>query len=140
MSKKSEIIKTNLELGKKGAAETIVTERNTAKAVGSGSLDVFATPMMIALMEQAACDALADVLEDGQTSVGTNINIDHIAATPVGMKVTAMAVIESVSGRTIKFAVSAADKSGKIGTGTHIRAIIDEERFIKKVSEKILTE
>jgi predicted thioesterase len=130
------IPKTNLVLGKKGIAETVVTEQNTAKAAGSGSLDVFATPMMIALMEQAACNALAGALDDGQTSVGTGINIQHTAATPIDMKVTTAAVITSVSGRSITFEVSAADETGEIGSGTHTRAIIDEERFMKKVRDK----
>jgi predicted thioesterase len=86
-------------IGKKGIAETVVTEANTAKAVGSGNLLVFSTPMMIALMEAAACNALADSLEAGQTSVGTGIDIHHTAASPLGMKISAMAIIESVSGR-----------------------------------------
>ena len=131
------IVETNIKLGKKGMAQTIVTNGNTAKAVASGSLDVFATPVMISLMEQAACDALADVLEKGQTSVGTNVNVYHNAATPIGMKITAMAVIESVSGRNIKFVVSAADEKEEIGIGTHTRAIIDAERFMKKTNAKI---
>ena len=126
---------TTISLGKQATAETVVTEHNTAKAVGSGSLDVFSTPMMIALMEKAACEVLADVLKDGQTSVGVNINVHHAAASSVGMKITAMAVIDSVSGRSVKFVVSASDERGEIGIGIHTRIIVDEDRFMAKLSK-----
>ena len=123
-----------LEIGKTATAKTIVSDANTAKAVGSGSLDVFATPMMIALMEKAACEVLADSLEEGQTSVGTQANITHIAASPVGMEITATATIESISGREVKFTVTANDSVGEIGNGTHARFIVDEARFMEKTN------
>lgn len=123
--------------GKTATVSTIVSVHNTAMAVGSGDLDVFATPMMIALMEQAACAVLADVLESGQTSVGTNIAVQHTVASPVGMKITATATITSIDGRNLTFDVAASDESGEIGRGTHTRVIVDAERFMAKVNAKI---
>jgi predicted thioesterase len=117
------VIDSPLKLGKTGTATATVTNQNTAIAVGSGSLAVFATPMLIALMERAACDCLASCLEDGQTSVGTAISVEHTAATPVGMEVTATATITAVFGRKIEFALTASDGAGEIGKGTHTRAV-----------------
>lgn len=130
------ILETRLALGKTASATTAVTETNTARAVGSGSLDVFATPMMIALMEQAACECLADVLEDGQTSVGTQISIEHTAASPIGAEIAATATVELVFGRKIEFAVTASDGAGEIGRGKHTRVVIDTERFMANVRTK----
>jgi len=104
--------------------------------VGSGSLDVFATPMMIALMEQASCAVLADCLEQGQTSVGTKISVEHTAASPLGMKIAATAAITAVNGRSIEFDITASDKAGEIGRGTHTRVIVDAERFMAKAQKK----
>jgi len=118
--------------GKSAAAVAVVTAGSTAKAVGSGSLDVFATPMMVALMEQAACNCLADCLEDGQTSVGTDISVAHTAASPIGAEVTATAAIVLVNGRNVVFEVTASDRAGEIGKGRHTRAIVDAERFTRK--------
>ena len=87
-------------------------------------------------MEKAACAVLADVLENGQTTVGTAVNIEHTAATPIGMKVTATAVISSVNGRKITFDVSVSDEAGSVGTGTHSRVIVDERRFMDRAIEK----
>ena len=91
------VIDTKIRLGKTASVTVTVDSSNTAKAVGSGSLDVFATPMMIALMEHAACEVLAGALDDGQTSVGTYISANHTAASPIGAKITATATINSVS-------------------------------------------
>ena len=131
-----EIEITKLALGKSATAIAVVNGGNTAKAVGSGSLDVFATPMMIALMEQAACKCLADCLGPGQTSVGTEINISHSAASTIGVEVTAAATIDAVSGRRIEFAVKAVDSAGEIGKGRHIRVIVDAERFMDKAGHR----
>jgi len=131
------IVETRLTLGKTASATTAVTETNTARAVGSGTLSVFAMPMMIALMEQAACQCLSDVLEDGQTSVGTQISVEHTAASPIGTEITATATIESVCGRKIEFAVTASDGTGEIEKGKHTRVIIGAERFMAKVRTKI---
>ena len=125
-----------ITIGKTAAIRTTVDENNTARAVGSGSLDVFATPMMIALMEGAACEALSDVLEAGQTSVGTHIDVSHTAASPLGSVITASATITGTSGRKIEFAVTASDGTGEIGNGTHIRFIVDETKFMAKVNER----
>ncbi|MCL1987358.1 MAG: thioesterase family protein [Firmicutes bacterium] len=120
-------------IGNKGVAKTVVGVENTAKAVGSGSLEVFSTPMMIALMEQAACVALADVLEVGQSSVGTQIAVEHTAASAVGANIVATATITAVDGKKISFEVVANDDKNQIGKGTHTRFIIDIERFMAKV-------
>lgn len=113
-----------------------VEKERLASAVGSGSLDVFATPMMVALMEQAACGAAQDLLEAGQTSVGTMINVEHVAATPLGMEVTATAVLEKRDGRRLDFTVTARDGAGEIGRGSHSRVIVDAARFQAKADAK----
>jgi len=113
-----------------GTASTVVTEINTARAVGSGDLDVFATPMMIALMEEAACDCLAGNLEPGQSSVGTMINVVHVAASPIGATITATATLDETDGRKLTFTVTAKEGDKEIGSGTHTRFLIDAERFM----------
>ena len=127
----------SLEIGLTGRCESLVTEQNTAAAVGSGTLPVFATPMMVALMEGAAVDALQGHLEDGQGSVGTAMDITHDAATPVGMKVTAEAEVTAIEGRRITFTVSAYDNEEQIGAGTHERAIIWTSKFLDRVQSKL---
>ena len=125
-----------LKPGRKGRAETTVTPDNTAQAVGSGLVPVFATPYMIALMENAAVNALEGHLADGEGSVGTRLDISHDAATPVGMKVWAEAELTAAEGRALTFTVCAFDESGPIGKGLHQRFIIDNERFMAKVERK----
>lgn len=122
-----------MTIGKTARASVSVTGQNTARAVGSGSLEVFATPMMIALMERAACAALADSLEEGQTSVGVSVSVSHTAASPVGALVTAEAVITSADGRKIEFDVAARDENNCIGAGKHTRVIVDGAKFMKKL-------
>jgi predicted thioesterase len=122
-----------MKTGKTAKVCTVVSEKNTAKAVGSGDLEVFATPMMIALMEQAACECIADCLEEGQSSVGTQINVAHTAASVIGAKISATAIIESVDGRSISFSVSASDGEKEIGNGKHTRVIINAQRFMEKL-------
>ena len=123
--------------GTKGVAETTVTETNTASAMGSGSLEVFATPSMTALMEKAACNALEGFLEGNETTVGTMLNITHDSATPVGMKVIAEAVITEVNGRETVFEVTASDEKGIIGKGTHKRFTVLTEKFMDKTRSKL---
>jgi len=123
-------------IGKTASVTTTVTESNTAHAVGSGSLDVLATPMMIALMEQAACECLAEALTEGQTSVGTRIDVAHTAASPAGAIITATAAVTGVDGRKIDFDVTASDGAGEIGRGTHSRFIVDAEKFITKANSR----
>lgn len=122
-----------LKPGLAGTAETVVRETNTALAMGSGSLHVFATPSMIALMEQAACNAVAACLDEESTSVGTLVNITHDAATGMGKKVTATATLVEVQGRKLVFEVTAADEDKQIGKGTHERFIVNKEKFMAKL-------
>jgi predicted thioesterase len=114
-----------------------VTAQNTAKTIGSGSLEVFATPMMLTLMERAACECLADALEPGQTSVGTSVSIEHTAASPLKSEISATATIIGIDGRLIEFEVTASDSKGEIGRGTHERFIVDGERFSSKAQSRL---
>jgi fluoroacetyl-CoA thioesterase len=127
---------STLEPGLTGRASTVVTEDKTANALGSGNVKAYSTPSLIALLEGAAVDALRSHLGDGQTSVGTSLNVKHLAATPVGMTVSAAAVLKEVDGRRLVFEVSASDEVELIGQGTHERFIVDRERFEKRVREK----
>ena len=113
-----------------------VTDKNTAKTMKSGELNVYATPSMIALMEQAAYTSVAGELEEGQGSVGTLMNVKHIAATPVGMEVTAKSELVEIDGRRLCFHVEAFDERGKIGEGEHERFIIDNAKFQQKADNK----
>lgn len=122
-----------LKPGLTATAETIVRETNTALAMGSGSLHVFATPSMIALMEQAACNAVTACLDEESTSVGTLVNITHDAATGMGKKVTAAATLTAVKGRKLVFEITAADEDKQIGKGTHERFIVNKEKFMAKL-------
>lgn len=126
-----------ISIGMKGKASTLVEREDTAFEVGSGSLLVYATPCMVALMEGAACDAIAEALPEEKTSVGTALNITHLAATPVGLEVYAEAEVTEVDGSTLTFAVTAYDETGKIGEGTHKRAIITTQRFLDKAYSKL---
>lgn len=127
-----------LHPGITGTASIVVTADKTALALGSGNVNVFSTPAMIALLEGAAVEALRSYLLDGQTSVGTTVNIKHVAATPVGMMVTATAKLKEVDGRRLVFEVSASDEVELIGEGTHERFIVDRERFESRVDNKRL--
>lgn len=126
-----------ISIGMKGKASTLVEREDTALEVGSGSLLVYATPCMVALMEGAACNAIAEALPEEKTSVGTALNITHLAATPVGLEVYAEAEVTEVDGSTLTFAVTAYDETGKIGEGTHKRAVITTQRFLDKVYSKL---
>lgn len=126
-----------ITVGMKGQVDTCVEREDTAYEVGSGSLLVYATPCMVALMEGAACEAIAPVLAEDKTSVGISLSISHIAATPVGMEVRAEAEVTEVDGNTITFQVTAYDEAGKIGEGTHKRAVITAQRFLDKVYAKL---
>ncbi len=123
-------------IGKTKEISVTVDREKLACTVGSGSLEVFATPMMIAAMEQAACTLLQEFLEEGQTSVGTMMHVAHSAATPLGMQVTATATITAQEGRKVEFEVSARDACGEIGRGTHTRFIVDAAKFLSKTHAK----
>jgi len=126
------IIETKITLGKTATVTVTVDKTNTAKAVGSGNLEVFATPMMIALMERAACMVLSDALDEGHTSVGTSISVEHTAASPIGSVITATATITSVSGRKIEYELSATDEKKVIGNGKHTRMVVETKRFMER--------
>ncbi len=125
-----------LSPGLSGTASVTVTPDLTANAFASGTVAVYATPAMIALIEAAAVAALDGHLPEGKTSVGTRIDVQHLAATPVGMTVSATATLTEVDGRRLVFEVSAADPVEVIGSGTHERFIVDRDRFEQKVREK----
>ena len=127
---------SQIQIGQTYECEIIVTDALTAKDVGSGDIAVFSTPMMVALMEKASAKCLAQFLDGDKTSVGTKLDISHLAATPVGMKVTAKAKITQVDNRRIVFDVTAFDEVELIGKGTHERFIIDTEKFINKTYNK----
>lgn len=125
-----------LTTGIKGEASEIVNENNTAFKLGSGELAVYATPAMVALMEQAAYKSVAGELGEGEGTVGISMHISHTAATPVGMRVTAKSELTAIDGRKLVFAVEAYDETGKIGGGTHERFRIKNEPFQAKADAK----
>lgn len=119
----------------KAEALTVVNQTNTAYAVGSGSLPVFATPMMIALMEQATCEACLEILDDGETTVGTKVEITHDKASGLSTAITAYAKLEEVDGRRLVFSVSAKDENGNvIGKGKIERFVVLADKFMKRVN------
>lgn len=126
-----------LEKGIKGTSECVVTQEKTAKAMGSGELAVYATPAMIALMEETAYKSVSSELDEGSGSVGTLMNVKHIAASPVGMKITCKTELIEVDGRRLVFRVEAFDEKGLIGEGTHERFIIVNDKFQKKADAKL---
>lgn len=121
--------------GMTGESTTTVVYENTADAVGAGGVKVFATPMMIGLMENAAWHAVAPALDAGYATVGTLVNVRHLAATPIGQKVRATAELVEVDGRRLVFNVAAYDEQRKIGEGQHERAIINLERFLARIGQ-----
>ncbi len=125
-----------LKTGIKGIASETVTVENCAKTVGSGELEVYATPSMIALVEKAAWMSVAEYLEEGQGTVGTKLEISHVSATPVGMEVRCKTELIEIDGRRLLFAVKAYDEAGLIGEGTHERFIVWNERFQQKADGK----
>lgn len=122
-----------MEIGLTFTSTTVVDNINTAVALGSGDMEVFATPAMVALMENAAMNAVAPHLEAGQTTVGTEISTTHIKASALGATITATATLTAIEGRKLTFAVTAHDGDNIIGEGTHTRFIVDRERFLAKV-------
>ncbi len=124
-------------VGTKAEVATLVETADTALEVGSGSLRVYATPCMAALMEGAACEALEGFLSEDQTTVGIELNLKHVAATPVGMEVRAEAEVTAVEGKIITFAITAYDEAGKIGEAAHKRAIVNSQKFLDKTYAKL---
>lgn len=122
-----------LEKGASACSVTTVAQHNTAAAMGSGDLPVFATPAMVALMENAAMKAVAASLPEGSTTVGSEMNATHIKPSALGAEITATAVLTEVEGRKLTFNVGARDAEGMIGEGVHIRFVVDREKFMAKV-------
>lgn len=126
-----------LKSGIKNTITITVDESKTAKVVGSGMLDVFATPAMVALMEQTAASSVQPHLEDGTTSVGTKIDVQHLSADPVGIEVTCESELVEVDNRRLVFSITVSDKHGIVGVATHERFIIKSERFMEKTNAKL---
>ena len=125
-----------LEIGIKGIQKTEVCEANSALVMGSGTLNVFATPAMIALMEKTAWKSVAEHLEEGSGTVGTALNVQHTAATPLGMEVTCESELVAVDGRKLTFHIVAKDEAGVIGEGQHERFSVKDEKFQAKADRK----
>ncbi len=121
------------KIGMTFTSGTIVTLSNCAVTMGSGNLEVFATPAMVALMENAAMNAVAQALPHDSTTVGAEMNTTHIKPSAIGARVQATATLIAVEGRKLTFAVEAADEAGTIGRGIHVRFIVDKERFMAKL-------
>lgn len=126
-----------MQTGIKGKETLLVTEANTALAMGSGTLPVFATPAMAALMEHTAYTSLEPYLEEGQGTVGTLLDIRHTAPTPVGMTVTCETTLTEIDRKRLVFQVTVSDSKGMIGEGVHERFLIDNQRFLSKAKEKL---
>ena len=126
----------DLEVGLKGYAETMVDESNVASSVGSGLLDVFSTPSMIALMEKACKESVAPFLDEGQGTVGIRLEVDHLAATPIGQKVWVDSELIAVDKRILTFAVTARSDKEKIGEWIHKRCVILNDRFLEKMKAR----
>ena len=126
-----------ITVGMKAEVFSNVEREDTAKEVGSGDLLVYATPCMVALMEGAACEAIAEAMGENQTTVGTALNIEHISATPVGMDVRAEAEVTAVEGKVITFSVKAFDEAGEIGHDTHKRVIVGSQKFLERTYSKL---
>lgn len=127
----------SLKVGLTNNIETVVTIDNCAQSVGSGDTLVFATPAMIALMEKTSAALVSPFLEEGNTTVGTLVSIEHSAATPVGMKVNCTATLVEIDGRKLVFSLDVSDECGKIGSGTHHRFIVNRNKFQQKTDSKL---
>ena len=125
-----------LEVGIRGQKETIVTKQNTAAGIGSGSLEVFSTPVMILLMEESCFMSVSDKLDEGFTTVGISVDVKHLSATPLGMKVEINSELIKIDGRALTFKVEAYDEKGLIGEGIHERFIVNNEKFHAKTDSK----
>ena len=126
-----------ITVGMKGEVGSFVEREDTAKEVGSGSLLVYATPCMVALMEGAAVEAIEAAMDETKTTVGTELNIQHLSATPVGMDVRAEAIVTAVDGKIITFDLHAYDEAGEIGRGTHKRVVVSSQKFLDKAYNKL---
>jgi fluoroacetyl-CoA thioesterase len=123
--------------GLEGSVEITVGDQHTAPSIGSGKVRVLATPVMINLIEAAALKAIEHLLQPGYQSLGTHLDVHHVAATPVGMKARATAVVTKVDGRTVTFKVEARDEKDLIGHGTHERVVVNVAKFDARVQQKL---
>jgi len=128
---------SKLKVGMKGSAEIVVGDEHTAPRVGSGRVRVLATPVMINIMEAAALDAVENLLPAGHQSLGTHLDVGHYAATPVGMRLRGTAEVTKIDGRNIEFRVEAHDEKERVGDGTHVRVVVNVERFDARVQAKL---
>ena len=128
---------SELSSGVRGAQQETVTEKNIASALGSGGLAVYATPCMITLMEYCAMESVRPYLQQGSSTVGTRLDIKHLAATPIGMTVRCETELIEIDRRRLVFLCRAFDDAGLIGEGTQERFIVDDEKFMEKVSQKV---
>jgi fluoroacetyl-CoA thioesterase len=126
-----------LVAGLEARVEATVTEDMTAVRIGSGDVPVLATPTVVALIERAAVEALSGRLAEGQTSVGTSMALDHLAPTPEGRKVAAVARLEVVDGRRLSFGFEVSDQAGVVARGTHSRVLVDREWFLRTASARV---
>ena len=121
-----------IEAGTKGHVEAIVTSEMTARVIGSGELEVLATPKLAALVEEAAWRSVSGALDEGQTTVGTKLELSHLAPTPTGMRLSCDTTLSSVDGKRLSFSFEAHDGEGRVAEGTHERFIVDSGRFLAK--------
>jgi fluoroacetyl-CoA thioesterase len=128
---------SRVTIGLKGSAEMVVGEEHTAPRVGSGRIHVLATPVMINLIEAAALAAVEHLLPEGHQSLGTHLDVGHYAATPVGMRLRGTAEVTKIDGRNIEFRVEAHDDRERVGDGTHVRVVVNVERFDQRVQRKL---
>lgn len=126
-----------MEIGIKGKKSIIVSKENTALKLGSGTLEVFATPAMISLIEKTAWQSIEEFLEEGQSTVGTSLRITHESASPIGMKIICETELIDIEKRKLTFKVEVFDQKGFIGRGIHERFIIDSEKFMNKANSKL---
>ncbi len=126
-----------LTIGLEATLTIAVDTAKTAAAVGSGSLPVYATPMLIAAMEEAACQAIAGGLGEDETSVGTRVDVEHLAPTPVGGTVTVTARLTGIEGRSLTFAVEASDTASQVARGVHTRFLVQATRFMDKAARRL---
>ncbi len=135
-NKKEVVMDFNLKIGMKASLEIIVDENQTAASYGSGGVKVYATPAMVGLLEHTSLNAVDPFLPEGYATVGTHLDIKHLAATPVGMKVVANAELIEMDRKKLVFKVEAFDEKEKIGEGFHSRFIIEKDAFLKMAEEK----
>lgn len=125
-----------VDIGMEGKARFVTGQAHSAKEMGSGDLEVFSTPSLVALMEEACWTSIVSGLSEGESTVGVEMTVSHLAATPIGMEVWAESVVTAVDGKRIHFTVTAFDEAGEIGKGSHQRVVISAEKFMGRIQSK----